>query len=146
MTRSPTALDIPRRGFLGMLLGAAAAVVAAPLIETVDTGSLWGSAVRTLRKVAPKSRNPVTLAVNRIEPATMADAFAQVERWNLPVQKVYIHPDTYKQLEALMDGRGEEPTLWGAVVQATTDVERGEAFVVNSMSDPRGVANIQVLS
>lgn len=149
MTKSPTALDVNRRGFLGLLFGAAAAVVVAPLVERVAAvaESRGGALLRKLRGLEPTNSVVTTVA---LRPADLADAFAQVERWDLPVRQVYVHPDVYEDLLAygrdLVDEEGAGPKLWGATIHVTDDVSRKEAFVLNSPDDPRGVAEIRVLS
>lgn len=138
-----TALDVNRRGFLGLLFGAVVATAVAPIVAKVSE-SKWGALLRRLRGM---SVNRVTVARDRIRAGDLADAFAQVERWDLRVQHVYLHPDTYDQLRDESDlfyDTGEGPSIWGATVNVTEDVERGEAYVMDSPDIPEGVARVQV--
>lgn len=139
-----TALDVNRRGFLGMLFGAVVATAVAPIVAKVSE-SKWGDLLRRLRGM---SVNRVTMAHGRIQVMDLADAFAQVERHDLRVQHVYLHPDTYDQLreESILfySTKGEPHNLWGAKVHVTEDVGHGEAYVMDTPDDPRGVAEVQV--
>ena len=152
MTKSPTALDVNRRGFLGMLFGTVAAVAAAPVMAKL-ADSKWGDMLRRLRGIV--SANPVTRARNLVQPGDLADAFAQVERHDLRVRHVYMHPDTYAQARHdyargrphdAFDEDGEDPKLWGAEVHLTDEVSRKQVYVTSTVDDPRGVVEIRVVS
>ena len=125
-----------------MLFGAAAVAVAAPILKRVPRLYDWLAGLR--------SENHVTVA-QRMEPSALANAFAQVERWDLPVKHVYMHPDDFENLlEAqgsrypITDEVDGETRVWGATVHTTPEVERHRAWVMYSREDPRGVAEIHV--
>jgi hypothetical protein len=145
MTKSPTALDVNRRGFLGMLFGAAVAVVAAPIVAQA-TVSRWGSLFQKLRGLVSKNKDVLTRGPLR--PADLAEAFAQIERWDLPVSTVYMHPDDYADMlecgENLFYENGDAVGVWGAEVHVTEEAEKHEVLLLSEgyADDPRKVAKV----
>lgn len=144
-------LDVNRRSFFGLLIGAAAASVVVPVVERVAR-SQWGDVLRQLRGAA--SPNPVTHALVMVDAIAIADAYSQVERWDLTVRQVWMHPVTYARFRrSYATGRMSDlfyeedgvPRLWGATVHVTDEVGRKEVFVASSLDDPRGIAAIRVL-
>lgn len=140
-----TSLDTNRRGFLWMMLGAAAAAVAVPLVERM-AASPWSGLLHRIRGIT--SRNSITKVVGPLGQASVADAFSQVERWDLRVRRVFVHSSDYHDLLAserdVVDERGPTPHLWGAEVLVSDEFPRGQVFVVDDPSDDRGVAEIRV--